>query len=290
MGLVASLSDFPASQILFLLAKFGKTGKVEINSEEDKGEVYFVKGKVTHSTYGDMTGVEALYNLSIFSKGKIEFIPDKKTTKVTIKDEVSDLISEIERRKVALTEARSKLPPFDTVLMKSPKPPADDVALRKDDWKILIMMDGKNSIKEVVEKSGMGALNIYKTIAWFLEKNLVYDPKGMERFLNQKIRFINTLSKELATLGIGEKEWLKLVENSFKESKEGKKLFDEILETNTELSLKGNKSVDISREELERLFSRATESIEERCKKEFGPMLTKTKFKAAITKVNEGNK
>lgn len=284
MGLSATLSDFSASQIFFLLAKFSKTGRVELRTHGEKGEVFFVKGNVTHAQCNKIKGVEALYNLSIFTNGEIEFFPDEKTGEVTIKDEVSSLIGEIERRKVELNEIQAKLPPFDTILIKSPNPPKDAVALRKDDWKILVLMDGKNTVKETVEKSGLGALTVYKTITWLLEKGLVFDPRETERILKERVGFLNALVKELATLGIGEKEWVQQVKGIIEKSDSGERLLDVLVTGGSVISVKAKKSYDISTAEIETVFSQVVKSLEEKCKAEFGPMLTKTKFAAAQKK------
>lgn len=287
MGLIASLSDFSASQIFFLLARFNKTGRVELRSGGEKSEVYFVKGKVTHASLKTQTGVEALYNLSIYTNGQIEFFSDEKTAEVTIKDEVSNLIEEIEKRKVEIDEIKEKLPTFSTILVKSTNPPKGTVALRKDDWKVLILIDGKNSIKDSVEKCGMGAFNVYKTIAWFLEKGLVYDPKEGENILKEKIKFVNILCKELATLGIAEKVWIAVVKQTMLKSEPGKRLLENIVFSDDDLSVKTKKKVEFSKDEIEELFSQVLEAYEERCKNEFGPMLTKTKFNAALKKLSE---
>ena len=286
MGLVASLSDFSASQIFFLLAKFGKTGRVELRSADGKGEVYFVKGNVTHARCKGIMGVEALYNLSVFSNGQVEFFSDEKTAEVTIRDEVSSLIGEIERRKLEISKIKAKLPPFDTILMKSPDPPKGAVALRKDDWKILVLIDGKKTIKETVEKSGMGALNAYKTISWFLEKGLVYDPKEVDRILKEKITFLNILIRELATLGIDEKEWMKLVKDTLHAESSGKKILENVNISGLSLSLKPQKKIDISKNDIEQVLPKVVKILQERCKEEFGPMLAKTKFDAAMSKLN----
>jgi hypothetical protein len=287
MGLVASLSDFSASQVFFLLAKFGKTGRVELRTPGEKGEVFFVKGNVTHARCNKMKGVEALYNLSIFASGEIEFFTDEKSGEITIKDEVSSLIGEIERRKVELNEIKAKLPPFDTILIKSPNPPKDAVALRKDDWKILVLMDGKNDVKQTVEKSGLGALTVYKTITWLLEKGLIFDPKETERKLKECVGFFNALIKELATLGISEKEWMQQVKTIIEKSDSGARLLEVLVTSGTVISLKAKKSYDISKGEIEAVSAQVVKSLEEKCNAEFGAMLTKTKFSAAKKKHSE---
>lgn len=287
MGLVASLSDFSASQIFFLLAKFSKTGRVELRTPGEKGEVFFVKGSVTHAKCNKMKGVEALYNLSIFANGEIEFFSDEKSGEITIKDEVSSLIGEIERRKIELNEIKEKLPPFDTILIKSPNPPKDAVALRRDDWKILVLMDGKNDVKQVVERSGLGALTVYKTITWLMEKALIFDPRETERMLKESVGFLNVLIKELAALGIGEKEWIQQVRSIIEKSDSGARLLDVLVTSGSVLSLKAKKSYDISKGEIETVSAQVVKNLEEKCKAEFGPMLAKTKFAAARKKQSE---
>lgn len=285
MGLLASLSDFSASQIFFLIAKFEKTGRIELRSEGERGEVFFLKGNVTHAKCKDVVGVEALYNLSIFPHGDIEFFPNEKTADVTIRDEVSHLIGEIEKRKVELNEIQAKLPPFETILIKSPNPPKDAVALRKDDWKILVLMDGKNTIKETVEKSGLAALNVYKTISWFLEKGLVIDPKEVERILSDKVKYINILIEELATLGIDEKEWINFIKEGLNSEGNGKKVLENINIPGTKLVMKSKTKIDISRNDIEQIFAHIEKTMQDRCNEEFGPMLSKTKFAAAQAKL-----
>ncbi|RKZ23213.1 hypothetical protein DRQ18_01065 [bacterium] len=269
MVLECELGYFTPIEIFYLLSRFKKSGRLEFET----GEVYFIEGNVVHAKRGELTGMEALYQLSLEESGKIRFFPDEKPEEITISEETGTLFEEIERRKLEIKEFKEKLPPFDTVPLKSTRTPeGEKIALRKKDWKVLILVDGKRTIKEIIEQSGLGALDAYQTLHWLFEKGLIYDPEAKKRLIEEGKKKLGAV---LSSLGEGpwKDEVLKLINE---------------MELSGVVEVNGGVKVDaqagVSPEKLGEFFESAFERIKSKAEEVLGKVLAKKKIQDGLKK------
>lgn len=196
-----NLKEFNLFDILQFLVYLKKTGVIKVNGELN-GEVYVRDGNITHATDGTEKGFESLLNLSLAHLERATFEAGIKATEHTITEDVGKLNESIERRRVEFEQIKDQLPPRDAVLAKSTKELSSAVALRRTDWQVLAMVDGKRTINEIIVQSKLGGYETIKTIIWLKEQGLIYDPKEAERLMEGLIRYMNAFFKVFGKNGL----------------------------------------------------------------------------------------
>lgn len=186
VAIEGDLSYFSIVEIYYLLSRFEKTGRLIIKR---KGNIYISEGKVIHAETDSSEGIDAFFALSMIKEGRFNFQPDERASINTISQPLSELIETIEAREDELNVYRKDLPPLATIPEKSSKAPeGEKVALKKDDWKILILSDGRRTLKEIIEASPLDALNTYKTLSWLFKEGLLYDPEEKIRIVDEGVK------------------------------------------------------------------------------------------------------
>lgn len=216
-----NLKEFNLSDILQFLVQLKKTGVIRVTGELS-GEVYVGDGHIIHATDGTEKGFESLLNLSLARLEKGTFEAGVRSPEQTIAMDVGRLNESIEKRRVEFEKIKDRLPPRDAVLAKSTKELPSAVALRRTDWHILAMVDGKRTVNEIVSQSQLGGYETIKTIVWLKEQGLIYDPKEAERMMAGLIKYLNSIFKIFGRNGFNWfKRWSEL-------NIENKKLSDSI--------------------------------------------------------------
>jgi len=280
MAIVCKISDASPSELLYFLAHFKKTGSLQIEDKERSGKIFIKDGKIVHSSSGKEVGVEALYSLSLLQDGKQTFTCNESPPSETIAEESLHLISEAERRRSELSELIRKVPPLDTVLIRTSRlNSTEPVVLRKSDWKVFVMTDGKINLESLIKKSNIGVLNIYSSISWLLQKNYILDPAAALRDLKFSLLKLNELLKIYGEGGIGITSWIDFLKDQIKKfdpdnSKTGKFLIWEEDKLTIEEKNINSKNATIINDFIQRLSG----LILEKAQNEYGKIIAKRKF------------
>ncbi len=288
MSLQASLSDFNLSEIIYLLVHFQKTGVITVKAGKNYGEIYFDKGRAVHAAYGDIKGSEAVYGLCLESSGEVKYNPGAKSPEETIKEGADALLQEGDRRRLEMAEILKTLPPFETVLVRTAQAPEESaVTIRRSDWTILALVNGKRDIRSIIEESKLGVLEVVKTISWFLSKNLVVDPHEVERTLNAKVDFVNLMLEEFGVKGTGIGPWMELTKGTLAGADKNGHLGRHIEFTDFTVKVKDGTKSDISKDEVVQVWDQIAEALHQKGIKEYGPMLAKHKYQS-VQKLSKG--
>lgn len=281
MSLQANLSDFHLTEIIHLLVHFQKTGVITVKAGKNYGEIYFDKGRAVHAAYGDIKGSEAVYGLCLESSGEIKFAAGAKASEETIKDGADALLQEGDRRRLEMDEILKTLPPFDTTLVRTAQAPEESaVTIRRSDWTILALVNGKRDIRAIIDESNLGVLEVVKTISWFLAKNLVVDPHEVERTLQAKVDFVNLMLEEFGVKGTGVGPWMELAKTTLAAGDKSGNMARHVEFTDFAVKIKGGTKSDISRDEVVQVWDQIAEAMHQKGVKEYGPMLAKHKYQA----------
>lgn len=192
LGLEVNFKTFLLGDVLQFLSRVKKSGVLKI-AGSDSGEIYLENGIVVHATDNFGKGMTALLNLSFGELTTGQFIPDANPPEHTISGDFGKLAENLEKRRIEFEEIRKKLPRMDTVLVKSTKDLESAVALRRTDWHILALVDGKRTLSNVIGESKVGGYEATKTIIWLKEQGLIYAPKEVEEVMSELIEFLRFL-------------------------------------------------------------------------------------------------
>ncbi|MBN1619313.1 DUF4388 domain-containing protein [candidate division WOR-3 bacterium] len=209
MAIQCNVTDASPSELLFFLSHFKKTGTLKLQSKNSSGEIFVKSGRIVHAVSKETVGLEALYNLAMIQEGQVSFAQDEVPSSETIAEESMQVISEAERRRSELADLMKRVPPLETVLQRAMRLSSDEeVTLRKSDWKVFVMTDGKTPLRKIIETSNIGILEVYASITWLLEKNYIVDPVAAIRNLKISLLKLNELVKEFGEGGVGVPSWI----------------------------------------------------------------------------------
>lgn len=258
---------FSIKEVFYLLSRFKKTGRLIIKGE---GNVYVSDGKVLHAEMDKKEGLEAFFSIGMKKEGRFVFQPEEKPTVNTIFQPLSDLIDEIETREAQVEEFEKDLPPGSIIPEKSSKTPeGDKIALKKDEWKVLILADGKKKLSEIINLSPLPRLDTLKALSWLFKESLLYDPEEKKRVFEEGLKKTNIFLK---TFGDG--PWL-----------EGLNQIIEKYEVKDSVSLNGkslkinNKKFSLDLQKTKDFFSEVMDSLEGKAIETLGKLLVNKKMK-----------
>jgi hypothetical protein len=190
-----------------------RTGKLQVSMEEKSGEVFITDGKITHAQFEQCIGLQALFFMLTWEKGKYNFTPKDTTNKTTIELDAPKVLSLLAQRKDEWRRIDQDYPlNRDTVLCLLPEA-RGTIRLKKEDWDILARIDGRKSLQEISDELYMAPLDLVKIIYRFREAGLIgegtrYPETAYAAFGEE---FLSSLEREL-NLAVGPLAPMLLVE------------------------------------------------------------------------------
>ncbi|HET7080657.1 MAG TPA: DUF4388 domain-containing protein [Chloroflexia bacterium] len=184
MALEGTLKDFPLPDIIQLLSLSRKTGAVEIMGSDGfgSGRLYFHQGKVVSAALEDMAPLDAAYSFFTFPGGNFRFyeneLPAADAQPITISNEF--LIMEGIRRADEWQKLRDRVPSLDLVLGLVADPVAGnrDINLKPDEWRVLTMINGRDSVRQIARRTSFGDFKTARIIYHLLSAGLI-EPLGV---------------------------------------------------------------------------------------------------------------
>ncbi|MGB3478835.1 MAG: DUF4388 domain-containing protein [bacterium] len=205
VGFDINLREFSLGDVLQFLARVKKSGVLNVTGGVS-GEIYLKDGFVTHATDGLEKGMEALLNLSFVDLETGSFAPGADAPEQTISEDVGKLTENIEKRRIEFEAIKKKLPPMDTIYTKSTRDLESVVALRRTDWQILALINGKRQLGDVITQSKIGGYEAAKTVTWLREQGLILDPAEAERVMSKLLDFLRIVFEDFGKNGLN---WIK---------------------------------------------------------------------------------
>jgi len=161
-----------ADALTFLCSE-QRTGKLLIQKEERKGEVYIEEGGITHAQLEDCVGLPALLFMLSWERGTHHFTPKETTEQRTIEMETSRVLSLLAKR-MREWDRLSANNPFDLNAVLCLHPQArGTIRLKKEEWDILARIDGRRSLKDISDEMYVPPLDLFKAIQRFRNAGLV---------------------------------------------------------------------------------------------------------------------
>jgi len=211
-----NLQHFNLTDVLQFVLKTKKTGVIHVEGDT-AGKVYFSKGLVVHAADATCEGLDALFYMSCATSGKASFELNVEAPKQTISEETGKLVETIEKRRIEFQKIKEHLPAMDSILAKTTRDLESGVALRRSDWQVLALIDGKRKVANVIAESKLGGYEAMKTIVWLKEKELVYEPERTARVVTGLVEYLNSF---FASFGKNGLIWFKRWASSSEENKE----------------------------------------------------------------------
>jgi len=175
-GLQGSLKDFDITDILQLIHMNKKEGCLEIVTADDKGYIYVEGNIVKHSETTDRTGENAVQRILMWTEGRFEFIPDKKSDKKSVLVPIQHLMLEAARKIDEWKQIERIIPDIDAIvdIVENPETGTENIKLTSEEWKMLTFVDGESSIKTLASKVNQSEFETAKIFVGLISSGLVY--------------------------------------------------------------------------------------------------------------------
>jgi hypothetical protein len=271
-----NLKEFLLGDVLQFLARVKKSGVLKVQGGAS-GEIYLRDGLVIHATDGTDKGMEALLNLSFVNLETGSFEAGADAPETTISDDLGKLTENIEKRRIEFEEIRKNMPPMDTIYSKSTRDLESAVALRRTDWQILALVDGKRQLGDVITESKIGGYEAAKTITWLREQGLIFDPSEAERIMSKLSGFLRIVFEDFGKNGLN---WIK---QWAEDDAENKKIFEalDINEDTFKISAVG----ELTQSQIDQGIDNFLKYLEAKGPKLYGKVLFKKKWQGFKNKI-----
>jgi hypothetical protein len=147
---------------------------VEDASGRPMAAVYFQDRSVVHALCEDLVGKKAVYRVLQLATGKFRFLRGLVPGVArSVKDSVPNLLLEGFRRLDRTSHLAALLPEDGATLYVAPEPPQDDIRLTAGEWRVLSLVNGKRSIREIVAASGKDPGDVHAILTSLLTADLI---------------------------------------------------------------------------------------------------------------------
>lgn len=179
MALEGDLSEFPLTDIIQLVDLSKKTGGVFVQgkrgSETLEGWLYCRDGKIVDARLGNLPALEAAYAFFTCASGPFRFHDEATVegTAITISNEM--LIMEGIGRQEEWELVQAQLPSLSVVLrlVTNPASTGSEINIEADEWRVLTMVNGRNTVGQIAQRSGLGERRASEIVARLLTNGLI---------------------------------------------------------------------------------------------------------------------
>lgn len=177
------LTSTPPAQVLKTLETKEATVRVHFDTEIGRGEVDVVKGKIVDAMLGDLFGRQALLSLLGVSEGHFS------TSELSISERnpgeerpplcpsIDQLLADRSRRIAEWRRLSEQMPPLSSGLRLAPegeeKLPKGDLSPQQR--KLVHLLDGRRTIADLVDESGLDAVDAFGILVEWLRAGLILE-------------------------------------------------------------------------------------------------------------------
>lgn len=163
MSLKGSLDSINLADIMQLVSNSRQSGRFVLEKDTgEKGYIYIKDGAISHSEIGNFKGEDAVFTLISWGKGEFVFEEQHFDVEVSISKSVTSLLMDSARRIDEWKLLRKKIGSIDSVptFSEIDKGERRKISLSTLEWLVISKIDGRRSISEISNASG---INIFDT-------------------------------------------------------------------------------------------------------------------------------
>ena len=154
-GLTGSLAQLPLIDLLKMLAAGAQSGRLELSSGLDLGDLYLHRGQVVHAEASGDWGEAAFARLVTWPNGQFRFIPGEEPPERTITKPLDQLLAEAARVASEREAIRRVVPSMDIVPRLARKAPRPQVTVDASDWEVIALLDGARTAGGLAAELGL---------------------------------------------------------------------------------------------------------------------------------------
>lgn len=179
MALAGDLSEFPLTDIIQLVQLSKQTGGVHIrglrSGQVFEGWLFFRDGKIIGASLPGQQPLDAVYTFFTLASGPFRFHDDRRLDTPTIAVSNEVIIMEGVMRQDAWASINQHVPSLSMVprLVLNPTTGSSEINLEPEEWRVLTMVNGKNPIGQIAQRSGLGEFRTLEIVTQLLQNGLI---------------------------------------------------------------------------------------------------------------------
>jgi hypothetical protein len=179
MALEGDLGEFSIPDIIQLVDLSKKTGGVFISGirggQQLEGWLFFRDGKIIGARLGNLPPLEAAYTFFTLVSGPFRFHDAMESDSAAITQSNEMIIMEGIMRQEAWAKMQEQLvaPSLVFRLVPNPSSAGGEISLEADEWRVLTMVNGKNTVAQIAARSGLGELRTGEIVSRLLHSGLI---------------------------------------------------------------------------------------------------------------------
>lgn len=172
-GLNGNLSQLPLRDILTMLAAGAQTGRLELATSKERGDIYLRRGAIVHAVSGPHLGPAAVTDLLIWPGGAFRFQPQVMSPETTIDQPLELLLADCARQ-ASEREATLRVVPSDEAVPRlAAEAPRGPVTLQPNEWRLIARVDGTTNIAALANQMRTDAFELMEAFVPLVEAGLV---------------------------------------------------------------------------------------------------------------------
>jgi ActR/RegA family two-component response regulator len=174
LELTASLSDYGLFYLIRTMIGLGRSGILQIERANRRGEIRFSEGEVTGATVGSLQGTPALHQLLLWEEAALDLKLRHTVHRGPFNQRPDDLIDEAERFLRDFNHASKDLGPMGRVLVADlEKATAANDTLASEVAPLVRLFDGQRTLGDVIEDSPFRVFDTLRIVARLTELGLL---------------------------------------------------------------------------------------------------------------------
>jgi DNA-binding response OmpR family regulator len=166
--LKGNLEQMSLADIMQTLGMNKKTGQLKIIHQSRVGKIFFAAGNIVQAVLGKYKNEEAVYRILTWDAGYFEFDSDDRVGKTEITITTNSLLMEGFRQRDEYLKYTQAMPPLDSIVRQSNNNQAEDIKAAAQ--KILVLVDGNNTLEDIINLSPLNYLLTVKILYTLLKK------------------------------------------------------------------------------------------------------------------------
>lgn len=187
------LSEYALPDLLMFLQGMRKHGQLIVEQAASRlsAGVFFDRGEVVHAYCPPREGVPAIHQMLRWQDGRFAFLKGSTHRTRAIEIDLHNLLIDGLRQLDEHRLIEDQLPPHDTVLhVQRDADAVEDVRLTRAEWKLLSLINGRRTLREVVDLSGREDLDAQRLVYGMITAGLIltnHDDSYLARIVPEKV-------------------------------------------------------------------------------------------------------
>lgn len=161
-------------ETLSKLVAEGRSGRLQISHWPGReGVIGLSEGRIVHCQVGKFRGREALEFLSNWMSISLSFYENVESLVVDVEEETQLLLSLLEQKDQEFRKIRSLVPGPEAIFALCPEAQDGRVTVNGKLWKVLALVNGRNSVKEICLSLKANEFSVSRVLAYLANRQII---------------------------------------------------------------------------------------------------------------------